>query len=342
MHLLTRELGQLCELHVITHQYPDDYVLDNCIVHYIPKWSLWHSRKKEFIQILQGIRPDVFHTNACWLPLCALTAIWAKKKGFRVVYTPHGELAPKAIHHHYIKKIPAIFFYQKRGVCAADLIHVTSDADEQNQLDLGWNRSCYQIPNCIHIDKMPMKQSWTLNKKLLFLSRVKSSKGVHHIVEAAAILKQELKGYKFYIAGPKENDYYDEMVKMSREYGVSDIVVFIGPVYGGEKIKLIHEVDVFVLPTYTENFGIVVAEALACGTPVITTKGAPWKELITNQCGWWIELGTQPLVEAIMDYLTCSEDKLKEMGERGRMLVESKYTSESVARQFIEMYKTLI
>lgn len=342
MHLLTRDLGKLCELHIITHQYPDDYKLENCTVHYIPKWKPWASGKKEFIQLLHDINPDIFHANACWLPLCAYSAIWAKKEGFKVVYTPHGELAPRAIQHHHLKKKPAIYLYQKRGVKAADLIHVTSDDDEKNQIKLGWNTRCYQVPNCIHIDQIPLKKTWTINKKLLFLSRVKQSKGIHHIIEAVSILKNELQGYKFYIAGPKENSYYDEMVKMASDYKVSDIVEFTGPIYGDTKIRLLHEADVFVLPTYTENFGIVVAEALACGTPVITTNGAPWKALQTNQCGWWTEIGTQPLVEAIKSFLTCSEEDLKEMGKRGRQLVENKYTSESVAKQFIEMYKSLL
>lgn len=341
IQLLTRDLGQLCELHIITHHYPDDYKLANCTVHYIPKWKPWCNRKKEFLDLLCQINPDVFHTNACWLPLPALTAIWAKKEGYKVVYTPHGELAPRAIKHHYLKKIPAIFLYQKRGVQVSDLIHVTSDADEQNIRDLGWNNNLYQIPNCVQIDELPMRESWAKNKKILFLSRVKSSKGIHHIIEAVSILKEELNGYKFYIAGPKENNYYDEMVQLAKEYSVHNIVEFIGPVFGDAKLKLLHEADVFVLPTYTENFGIVVAEALACGTPVITTTGAPWKELQTCQCGWWTEIGTKPLVDALKLFLSCSEDELKQMGLMGRKLIEDKYTSESVAKQFTEMYQKL-
>ena len=340
---LSRDLGALCDLHVISHKSDDDYVLDNCTVHYISnKWYPWTSGKRDFLNLLKDINPDVFHTNACWLPLTALTAIWAKDAGYKVVYTPHGQLLPRAIKHHYWKKLPALFLYQRRGVRCADVIHVTSEDDKKNMLQLGWNKSMYLIPNCIQIDQVKIKSDWNLKKKILFLSRIKQSKGVHHLIEAVDELKKELNGYEVVVAGPKENSYYDEMVSLVRERDLTDIISFPGPVYDEQKWRLYTDADIFILPTYTENFGICIAEALACGTPVITTKGAPWEDLITKNCGWWVELGTEPLKTAIKEFLRCEVATLKTKGQNGRLFIETTYSSSAVAKQFIEMYKTVL
>jgi len=344
INLISRDLGKLCELHVITHKASDDYDLENCKIHYIPnRWLPWNNCKKEFLSLLKEIHPDVFHTNACWDPLTALTSIWAKNEGYKVAYTPHGELTPYSINRHYwTRKLPAILLYQKRGLQAADIVHTTADKEKKELAELGWNTSFYLIPNCIQIDQISIKETWKRKKKILFISRIHHKKGIHFLIKAISILKKELNGYKVYIVGKKEDNYFDELVNLTKNLKVADIIEFTGPIYGEAKWNMYKDADVFVLPTFNENFGIVIPEALASGTPTITTIGAPWEELNTYKCGWWIENGTQPLVDAFKDFLCKSSDELKEMGQRGRELIINKYTSESIAKQFIEMYNTLI
>ena len=116
---------------------------------------------------------------------------------------------------------------------------------------------------------------------------------------------------------------------------------FVGSVYGEDKWRLYQEADVFVLPTHSENFGIVVAEALASGTPVITTTGTPWEELNTEHCGWWVPVGTEPLVKALQAFLQTDEEELKLMGENGRRLIEKKYSATTIAEQFVSLYEML-
>lgn len=342
MQLLTTELGKLVELHVVTHREANPLTLENCTVHYIPKNNNPFSNKgkTEFLTLLNDIKPDVFHANSCWLPLSARTTIWAKNIGYTVVYTPHGMLEPWIMKRHYwTKKFPASLLFQKRGIQIANVIHATAESEKHNLTQLGWNNNIEVIPNCVEIDKITMKESWIRNKNILFLSRVHVKKGINFLIEATANLKTELQGYTINIAGEGEESYINELKQLASKLGVENLIHFIGGVYGDKKWELFKKADLFVLPTHSENFGIVVAEALACGTPVITTQGTPWQELESYHCGWWTEIGTEATTKALKEFLQCTETQLEQMGKNGRKLIEEKYSSQKVAQDMVELYK---
>lgn len=344
MQLLSRDLGKICELHIVTHKTEMMLDLENCYLHFIPLNNnpFSNKSKKEFVSLLEEIKPDVFHTNGCWLPQSARTAIWAKRMGYKVVYSPHGMLEPWIMNRHYwTKKLPATLLYQKRAVKLADIVHATAETEKQNLRNLKWNSNIRVIPNCVQIDGIDMKASWERKKKLLFLSRVHVKKGIEILIDAAEILLEDLNGYRIIIAGPGDAEYIESLKDIAQKKGVGDIFEFIGPVYGNGKWELYKDADLFILPTHSENFGIVVPESLASGTPVITTHGAPWEELNTHKCGAWIPIGANYLADAVKAFLQCDECQLEEMGHNGRRLVEEKYSSESVASMFIEMYSKI-
>ena len=126
--------------------------------------------------------------------------------------------------------------------------------------------------------------------------------------------------------------------------------IFTGPLNDDAKWEAYDRADLFVLPTYSENFGIVVAEALWAGVPVITTKGTPWSELEEYKCGKWIDLpaeGSNPstweaLDEALGSMMVMSDAERGEMGKRGKKLVEEKYTWEAVCSAMINGYKEVL
>jgi len=332
--------------------------------------------KSEWLSLLDEVKPDVVHVNCCWRPEIALAQRWAQERGYKVVLTPHGMLEPWIMRrHYYTRKLPALVLFQKQAVRRADMIHATAESERQNLLQLDWNEKISVIPNGIDVEAIEMKRSWRRTGKILFLSRVHPKKGISFLIEAAALLKpqisrmdtnkfnsQNAKGdeivsdkrmrekiranscnswLKFIIAGESYGNYVEELKQLARDKGVSNMFEFVGGVYGDKKWELYREADLFVLPTHSENFGIVVAEALASGTPVITTKGTPWQELETHGCGWWTKIGAPPTANALSEFLSLSEQDLERMGRNGRKLVEERYSARSVAQQIVAMYETI-
>ena len=167
-------------------------------------------------------------------------------------------------------------------------------------------------------------------------------KGINFLIESIALLKNDLKDYVINIAWEGDENYINELKQLTIQLGIANYIHFIGGVYGEQKWKLFKEADLFILPTHSENFGIVVAEALACGTPVITTQGTPWKELESNHCGWWTAIGTEATTKALKDFLQQTETQLEQMGRNGRKLVEEKYSSQKMAYDMVNLYRKIL
>ena len=101
------------------------------------------------------------------------------------------------------------------------------------------------------------------------------------------------------------------------------------------------ELEAKIVEDSVENFGIVVAEALASGTPVLTTNGTPWNVLNSEHCGWCVDVNVEAIKSALRSFAASSEDELQQMGLRGRRLVEENYDTRSIAREYVKLYTSL-
>jgi glycosyltransferase involved in cell wall biosynthesis len=144
------------------------------------------------------------------------------------------------------------------------------------------------------------------------------------------------------LAGSDLIGYRKDVERMVRDWGLEDSVVLTGEVQGEMKDALVANADSFVLPSYSENFGIVVAEAMAWGRPVITSTGTPWKEVADVGAGWWVDPEEDALAKALAEALGKSGEELEAMGMRGRALVEERYTWAAPAKQLVDAYDKLI
>lgn len=344
LQLLSHDLGRLVELHIICHPTKDELTLEHCIIHYI-KGSIRHPlrMKKQFYQLLDEIKPDVVHVNGCWMLQCSWTIFWAKSKNYPVILSPHGMLEPWDIKKNYwTKKLPALILYQKKSVKISNLIIATSESEKQNLLSLGYNNNIQVVPNGIIIEKIKCKESWEEKKQMLFLALYRKNKGIDILMQAISKIKTELSQWKIIIAGIESDYTIDDLNKMAFQLGISELVNITGPLFGENKWSAYRNSDVFILPTLNENFGIVIAESYLCGTPVITTKGTPWKLIEDYQCGWWIDRTIDNFANAILDFLSTSPKQRKQMGLIGAKLVKEKFSSHIVADKMFELYKSMI
>ena len=144
------------------------------------------------------------------------------------------------------------------------------------------------------------------------------------------------------LAGSDLIGYRKDVERMVRESGLGDSVVITGEVAGEEKDCLLANADFFVLPSYSENFGIVVAEAMSWGRPVISSTATPWKEVAEVGAGWWVKPEEGALAQVLHEALAKRPDELDAMGAKGRVLVAERYTWAAPAERLLEAYEKIL
>lgn len=336
MHFLAKELGKQCELIVVTRPFDNPLELENCRIINIPV------KKSEFISVWKKVigeeKPDIVHINGIWQQDTWWIQREALKMGVKTYITPHGMLEPWSLQHNQWKKILAMFLYEKKALREAACLIATANSERDNIKTLNVNaHDVPVIPNGVDASGIPMKTDWSKKKKILYVSRIHVKKGVELLIDTAVTIIDQLKDYEILIGGEGDTTYVEELKAKSEKSGLN--VRFLGGVYGDAKWKLFQDADFFVLPTNSENFGYVIAEALGCGTPVITTKGAPWEDVEIWKCGRWIDRTEEELCSAMLQMMNLDTKHLEKMGHNGRRLIEEKYSSKVMADALMDIYK---
>lgn len=292
---------------------------------------------------------DLIHCQNLWAPLYHKMAKIARKHHIPYMMTPRGCLEPWAYQGQgllkNLKKRVAMLLYQKRDLQKSVCILATSTMEAENLRALGINTPIAVIPNGIDISEYRCR-SWDfrkyVKKQIVFLSRIHEKKGIEFLIDAWSELKARYPDWNVVIAGNGEEAYIDHLKGMIAKQGLSDCMKIIPPVYGEAKHQLYCESSLFILPSYSENFGMVIAEAMSCGVPVITTNGTPWQELNEKQLGWCIELSLENVANAISEAINLGQDKLFEMGQQCSEYVRDTYQYTEVAAKNKAVYEWIL
>jgi glycosyltransferase involved in cell wall biosynthesis len=284
---------------------------------------------------------DIVHDTGLWLPTNHAAATTARQTGIPFIVSPRGMLATWSLRSKGWKKRLAWHLYQRRDLMGVRVLHATSTAEANDFRSLGFRQPVAVIPNGVELPNRPNDRPNSGKQRVvLFLGRIHPVKGLVNLVRAWAQLRPS--NWRVIVAGGNENGYQAEVEAAVRELGLATHFSFVGPMDGSVKWDLYRSADLFVLPSHSENFGLVVAEAMACGLPVITTKGTPWEVLEHARCGWWIDIGAEPLAHALREAVALSDAERREMGRRGRRLVETEYTWSAVAEQMTSVYRWVL
>ena len=135
----------------------------------------------------------------------------------------------------------------------------------------------------------------------------------------------------------EDENYYKSLKNLVKKLGISNII-FSDKVFGESKKNKFLENDIFILPSKTENFGLVVAEALSYGLPVITSENTPWKIIEEKKCGWIVSLNKENIISTIDIAKNLSSESLKRIGNNGRLFVQDKYSWKKLNAKYVEYY----
>ena len=285
--------------------------------------------------LLADGKVDLVHDFGLWLPSNHAASSACHEAHVPFVCSPSGMLASWALRHKRWKKRIAWWLYQHRDLSRSSLLAATSIQEFQDIRTKFPTKPIASIPNGVEIPpfyaRLPAK-----TRRAVFLGRIHPVKGLKNLIEAWNLVNPE--GWRCTLAGPDEGGHQKELEALLASMGLKDKFEFPGLVEGDKKWSILNSADLFLLPSFTENFGISAAEALACAVPVITTKGTPWKVLVDNQCGWWVDIGVEPLAKAFKEAISLSEEQRRAMGLRGRKLMEEQYSWSLVGRELVSVY----
>jgi glycosyltransferase involved in cell wall biosynthesis len=286
-----------------------------------------------------ALTADVIHNHGLWLMPNVSAGGTAANGPTPLVISPRGMLAPVALAFSRLKKRAFWALVQGPAVRGAACIHATSEQEYEEIRSFGLTNPVAIIPNGIDLPELPAPPPTESApaRIVLSLGRIHPKKGLASLLHAWSKIEDGCPGWRLKIVGPPEAGHDNELGALTTTLGLTRVSIE-GAVYGDAKAAAYRDADLFVLSTLNENFGLTVAEALAAGTPAISTKGAPWSGIEGEGCGWWIDHGVEPLAAALSHAMALPREALRAMGDKGRRWMARDFSWDRVAHDMLDVY----
>ena len=296
---------------------------------------------------------DAVHLHGVWEAANAQVAAVAFKLRVPYVLSTHGMLDDWSMNQSLAKRLKKEAYLRtvgRRFVGRAAAVHCTAEDERRQVAPRLRGRPVIVLPYAVDLDpfrdlpgpaearaKLLPESSATW---LLFLSRIHPKKQLDKLIDALALLRKDGRDVRLAVAGTGEEAYGKQLQERAKDAGVSEQIAWLGLVTGTAKVSLYEAADVFVLPTSQENFGLVLTESLACGTPVVTTRGTDiWREV--EAAGGVVTTAEPADLAAAISTLLDDPNELAERGRRGRAWVFEHLDPDRLGAAYLDAYRGL-
>jgi glycosyltransferase involved in cell wall biosynthesis len=300
-----------------------------------------------------GIRTfDLVHLHSLYLFHNLVAGHYCRQCGVPYLIRPHGTLDPYIRGRHRGRKWLLENLFENRNLKKAAAIHFTTEEERELAAPFTFRTPGVVAPLGIDLGELePWPEPGAFKaehpeigdrKIILFLGRINFKKGLDLLARAFGALNRARGDVHLVIAGPDNDGWGDRIRGWLAAEGVSHRATFTGMLLGREKLAAFRDADLFVLPSYSENFGIAVIEAMACGLPVvISDKVNLWREVAAAGAGK-VTPPDASLVAQAMGELLADPDLAARMGRQGRNLVHTKFQWHNIAGKLEEIYTNAV
>ena len=296
---------------------------------------------------------DVVHIHGLYRFPQAAAGYFARKRGVPYLVRPHGSLDPFLYYRgvkRFVKRIYE-FLIERHQLDRAAVIHYTSREEMLLTQPLRLQAPGIVIPIGLDIaeyDELPpyglFRKKYDLadNEIVLHLGRINFKKGLDILIKAFAQVAHARKDVTLVIAGPDNEGYMGKVRRWIAEEGIGDLVVYTGMLFNNEKLSALRDADVFALPSYSENFGIALVEAMACGVPVVVSdKVNIWREIDKAGAGIITRCDAHEVAQALFRLLDDDQSR-RIMGEAGGSLVRRNYEWSAIIPHLQTAYSEIV
>jgi len=296
---------------------------------------------------------DVVHIHTLYRFTSTVAAHYCRREGVPYILRTHGTLDPFLFYRHRLRKRVYEALFETRNLESAAAVHFTADDEMSLAQSLGLRFRGVVVPNGVDSKSLSdlgqlrerFARDWpeTSGKRvILFLGRLTFKKGLDLLAKAFGALARTRSDIHLFLAGPDDEGYGKKVRQWLDDEGVLDLVTFAGMLEGECKEAAFAAADMFVLPSYTENFGIAVAEALAAGTPVIiSNKVNIWREISAAHAGLVVNCDVDELARAIATLFDSAQLR-HDLSEAGKQLVAEKFNWPKIAVKMTAIYTDVI
>lgn len=259
---------------------------------------------------------EVVHFHGVWEPAFLRISAHCRRVRIPYVVSPHGMLEPWARRHKQWKKWGWFLLFERRHLAGAARLLATSQIEASNLGNLFPYSQCVALPLGLTAESGADYKAarrvlgWGETETvLLFLSRIHPKKGLHLLLRALVGLNVSAKkNARLVIVGGGEKNYLRALIDFAaREQACLPRIEWVGEVWGDSKWRYFQGADLFCLPSFSENFGLAVLEALQVGTRVLTTNQTPWTDIPSWGAGFVSEATEMAVRGALENFFACPE-----------------------------------